>query len=338
MHFLLPFAEHDEKSALQWLQWVIELGGCRGHDITLMPAKKIEKIDTLRELAGTAFRSISVLPDAEGIEGHPQGPNSMMRQAIWHFQVAEIGPWTFMEPDCIPLYPGWADDWEREYRAFAKPFMGEFRPAHDVTPDYLSGNMVIPKGGLLMAPLLARRGLSIDGIELAFDIVAAKETLPQAHLTKLLQQVPKNEDGTSHSFPDAKSLDILRPGAVLFHPCKDGSLIDRLRERRAGTTNFNGSGELDSTGSHKPGSAGSIPAPATTSPIPSLREAELYRQVIELQAELQKLRGMMKTAVIRKKIGKRIKKARKPMSPEQKEAARARLAKAREVKKAKALA
>lgn len=234
MVFLFPFHPEDQACAEKNLAWVKELGAAKGHSIILMPAKKIREFDRIRELASQSFDSVDVLPDAEGIEGHPQGPNSVMRQAIWHCQTASIGPWTFWEPDCILLVPDGFDQWEREYKGFGKPFMGEFRPASGVTPDYLSGNMVLPKDALLLAPMLSRRGLSRDGIELAFDIVAASQTLPQAHLTKLLQQVPKNPDGSSHSFPDQTSLSLIREEAVFFHPCKDGSLIDRLRERNTG--------------------------------------------------------------------------------------------------------
>lgn len=233
MIFVFPFHPGDKACAEQTLAWAVELGGCKGHSIILMPAKKVMEFDRIRQLAGTAFDAVSVLLDAEGIEGHPQGPNSMMRQAIWHMQTDNLGPWMFWEPDCIPRDAGFADRWQNEYLGFGKPFMGERRPAHDQTPDYLTGNMVLPKDALLLAPMLSRRGLSRDGVELAFDIVSASQTLPQAHLTKLLQQVPKNTDGSAHHFPDQASLSILRPEAVFFHPCKDGSLIERLREKRS---------------------------------------------------------------------------------------------------------
>lgn len=235
MILVFPFHPGDIRQAEAWMRWTLELGAGRNHSIILMPAKQVADFAVIRQLSEQAFQKVDVLPDAEGITGHPEGPNSMMRQSVWHMQTANLGPWTNCEPDCILLASDSIDVWEREYRAYGKPFMGELRPAHDVTPDYLTGNMVLPKDALLLAPMLARRGLSKDGVELAFDIVAARETLPQAHLTKLLQQVPKPRDGEGHSFPDQDSLKIIRDGAVMFHPCKDFSLIERLRERRSGT-------------------------------------------------------------------------------------------------------
>lgn len=216
------------------MAWTEELGAGRNHSIVLMPSKGVTDFQSIMDSAIRAFAKVDVLRDAEGIHGHPEGPNSMMRQAVWHMQTSNLGPWMFCEPDNILLASDALDIWEREYRAYGKPFMGEFRPAHDVTPDYLSGNMMLPKDALIIAPMLGRRGLSKDGVELAFDIVAASQTLPQAHLTKLLHQVPKPRDGEGHTFPDQASLNIIRDGAVMFHPCKDGSLVDRLRERKNG--------------------------------------------------------------------------------------------------------
>lgn len=270
MYFLLPFHPGDQAAALKWVSHVHRLGCGHRHSLILMPARAVRDYAEVKSMALLAFANISILPDAEGITGHPQGPNSMMRQAAWHFQTSNLGPWTFCEPDNIPLTKDSFDVWEREYIHAGKPFMGEFRAASGIVPDYLTGNMVLPADPLIKAPMLGRRGLSVDGTELAFDLVAASQILPQAHLTKLLQQVPKNPDGSSHNFPDQQSLSLLRPGAVFFHPCKDGSLIDRLRERR---------GELDSSRAHIPAPAGSIPAPATSLIEPSLAsEAVLLTQ------------------------------------------------------------
>lgn len=230
MHFLLPFHTGDQAAALKWVSHVHLLGCGKRHDIWLMPSKSVMDFEEIQLSAISGFKSWGVIRDAEGITGHPQGPNSMMRQAAWHFQTSNLGPWTFCEPDNIPLTEDAFDVWEREYIHAGKPFMGELRPASGVVPDYLTGNMVLPTDPLIKAPMLGRRGLSVDGTELAFDLVAASQILPQAHLTKLLQQVPKKPDGSSHSFPDQQSLSLIRPDAVFFHPCKDFTLQDRLRE------------------------------------------------------------------------------------------------------------
>lgn len=327
MHFVFPFTPDDLACAESTLQWVAELGGAKGHHIILMPARKVTNYDRLKELAAKSFDTVEILPDCEAIEGHPTGPNSMMRQAIWHCQTASIGPWMFWEPDCVPRCSGFADTWEREYKSYGKPFMGEFRPASGVTPDYLTGNMVLPKGALLLAPMLARRGLSRDGVELAFDIVAASQTLPQAHLTKLLQQVPKNSDGSSHHFPNQESLSLLREGAVFFHPCKDGSLIDRLRKNGACVSGLNVSFDPGHSGEQEPGAVAKAPhdRPGGSNPsAPSDDKTELDT----LRAEVATLRNDV-DRLLRENNGFRTGKIKPTRTPEEQNKVDERMAKVR---------
>lgn len=322
MIVLLPFHEGALTQATQWLEWVKELGGCKPHRIILMPGKALKDIEEQTDLARDSFADVEILRDAEGISGHPEGPNSFMRQTVWHIQTAGLGPVFNCEPDCIPRESGWLDKWEREYIHFGKPFMGEFRPASGVTPDYLTGCMVIPKDPLYKAPMLGRRGLSRDNIELAFDIVAASQILPQAHLTKFLQQEPKNPDGSSHTFPNRDSLKLLREGAVLFHPCKDGSLIERLREERTGVVK---------TDMPVYCSNGEIYNP----PQPDKTEALLLARIAELEAEvasLKRLQPALRTHPPEQ--NKKTVRKRKP-SPKRSEAMRQYWAK-RKLEKAKA--
>jgi hypothetical protein len=279
---LFPFHPGDQRQAEQWMAWTEELGAGRNHSIILMPAKQVADFEVIRQSAIRAFQKVDVLKDAEGINGHPDGPNAMMRQAVWHMHTSNLGPWMFCEPDNILLTPDALDVWEREYRAYGKPFMGELRPAHDFTPDYLTGNMMLPKDALFAAPMLGRRGLSKEGVELAFDIVAASQTLPQAHLTKLLQQVPKPRDGEGHTFPGQDSLKILRDGAVMFHPCKDGTLIQRLREKRSGVA-------LLASAPAKSGDKVELPPLTPAAPI-SERD-ELLARIARLEALLSKQGG-----------------------------------------------
>jgi hypothetical protein len=329
MIILLAFHPGDQQQAEQWMRWTEELGAGRNHSIVLMPAKAVLDFQSIMDSAIRAFQKVDVLKDAEGINGHPEGPNSMMRQALWYMQFANLGPWTFCEPDNILLTPDALDMWDREYRAYGKPFMGEFRPAHDVTPDYLSGNMVLPKDALLLAPMLGRRGLSKDGVELAFDIVAASQTLPQAHLTKLLHQMPKPREGEGHTFPDQESLKIIRDGAVMFHPCKDGTLIDRLREKRSGVA-------LLASASAKSGDGVELRPSLTPAAPVSEREKELEERIAKLE-ELLATKVVSSSPVEKSSPAsppvrrKQRMKAKKPTkrTPEQQIAIDARMAKAR---------
>lgn len=341
MIFVFPFHAGDYGQAEGNLRWTAKLGCARNHSIILMPAKALPEFPSVMEAALLAFGIVGVLPDAEGIVGHPEGPNSAMRQAIWHMQTSNLGPWTYWEPDCIPLTADAFDVWEREYRAFGKPFMGEFRPGNGVTPDYLSGNMVLPKDGLMLAPMLARRGLSKDGVELAFDIVAASQTLPQAHLTKLLHQVPKNEDGSGATFPDKASLSIIRQGAVLFHPCKDGSLIARLSEKSSACVsglNVSPSRDEQELGAERGLTSSALPPEGST---PSA-EAELRARVWQLESLIEELKKsqidaasrFLETKMLTRK--KNAKKTKKRRSAIEQARINVRMAKVRAARLAKA--
>jgi hypothetical protein len=309
VHILLPFHKEALHIAEQWMSWAHELQCGRNHTMILMPTKGID-FAKVEALARETFASVDILLDCEKITGHPAGPNSMMRQAAWHCQMEKIGPWMFCEPDNIPLVTDAFDRWEREYKAFGKDFMGCFRPAHDVTPDYLSGNMMIPLNVLAKASRLGRRVLSKDNVELAFDIVAAEQILPNAHFTKLLQQVPKNADGTSITFPDRKSLSIISPDAVFFHPCKDGSLIERLREAKS--SGYSAAPTVVSSG----GGTTTVTVVAQTVPFEEylgvIRERDL------LLIEVAELKATLAAKPAAPVVNERLKHALKPVTPERK--------------------
>lgn len=226
-----PYCAADRSRALAWLQWAAELGGCRKHEIILMPAKSAASFGSLVEAAGQVFGKVSLEDDYEGVVGWPQGPNSNILRLVCKMNHENIGPVLHLENDCIPLVPDWLDRIETEYFRVGKPFMGALVQPGDITPDHLTGNMVMPWNAVILAPMLGRHGIATGGEAVAFDIAAASQILPEAHFTKLIQQV-FNTDGKPPTFPNQVSLSIISPEAVLFHRSKDESLIQRMRELR----------------------------------------------------------------------------------------------------------
>jgi hypothetical protein len=93
-----------------------------------------------------------------------------------------------------------------------------------LVPEHCTGNAIYPQETPSEAPRL------LVASDVAFDVYGAKEMLPKAHRTALIQHV-FNISGSPPTFPNQESLRLLQPGAVLFHRCKDMSLIARLRER-----------------------------------------------------------------------------------------------------------
>jgi len=238
MNLWFPYHPGDYIRALQWMKWVRDIGTTGKHTIFLNPAKGLTGDEELREVAAQVF-TVQVRPDYEGLNGWPQAPNSCFRQAAWFFDSAGLGHWMFMENDAIPLVPDWLEQLEAEYRKAGKPFMGRLVPAFDdhlggLVPDHCTGNMICPEHTPGMAP---RLGVASD---VAFDVYAAREVVPKMHNTLLIQHVfnlggEKSKDRHPPTFPTVESMALLQPGAVLFHRCKDGSLINRMRERKIGS-------------------------------------------------------------------------------------------------------
>jgi len=146
-------------------------------------------------------------------------------------QGSVLAAWLWMEPDCVPLVSDWLDRLEAGYKSADKPFFG----AEVTQPKRrLSGVAMYPA---MVVSFLRHRKLS-DLSERsqrgeAFDAYFAPEWLQFSGFTNLIQNVAlqsRNPD-VSPTFKDSESLSLIDLEAVLFHRCKDGTLIDRLEER-----------------------------------------------------------------------------------------------------------
>lgn len=192
-----------------------------------MPAKVIGDWSQVKKLAHEAFGEVEQIPDVEGYDGWPVAPNSMIRQAAMYLWLdRKVGPWTFMENDCIPTRPGWLDEWEEEYRRCGKPFMGRKVPANNGAIEHMTGNAVYPQN----TPEVSEK--IMGAMRIAFDVVAAPDIVPRMHDTPLIQHVfwyP--EYGKVPEYPTRAEFEkIYDPRAVLFHRSKNGDVIRHLRE------------------------------------------------------------------------------------------------------------
>lgn len=132
-------------------------------------------------------------------------------------------PWLFLEPDCCPLKAGWLDAIEAEYKTAGKPFMGARVEVNEV-PLHMSGNGVYP------ADMFQHGGNALIAGDIAWDVAAASQIVPQAHFTKLILHNWKHEPFANQSEVD--NLLSNNSEAQLFHSDKTPSLIERLRERK----------------------------------------------------------------------------------------------------------
>lgn len=243
MTICLGFHQGDAHLAKRLLQWIARLGGCKGHKLILLvdagcPWQLAREI---HQEAGVAFSdSVEVIDNGKSVKGWPQGPNSLFWTAAKRiYKARPMEAWLWLEPDAIPLKPGWADILEHDSIDRPELFKGAVIDAppgmNGVPSKYMNGvAMYDPHAYDLLK--------STQNDAKAFDITAAPIMVEQGVNTPLIQcfwgkanQVPTFIKGNGMPCPADPPypipLSFLRPDAALFHRVKDGTLIKLLWEK-----------------------------------------------------------------------------------------------------------
>lgn len=245
MMLALSFHAGDRACAEQWFAWVAELGGMGSHRLFVMPAKGVAMPPC--PLPHTVVQDhYGIVTNWSGNEAmrDASGANSMVRQFAFYFQQQQLGAWMFIEPDAIPLRPGWHDEIATEYAGCGKAFMGaKINGVTGQYPDHATGNMVLPQNAALVEKLMVPTRAP-NGYEVAFDVAAAPMVLSNFHNTTRIQQIFRGEP-----FRSQADLGRIRPEACIFHNDKSGSLIAQLRASRnpIGFVKYDGPTELPVT-------------------------------------------------------------------------------------------
>lgn len=227
----LAFCQREIPLVQKLAGWIKELGGVDNHELLLAPAWSVFMTGEHKpviELFEKSFSTVKVMqPPGEDEYGWPDSANFAWRAVVSHV-VNGLGgvPFFWMEADAVPLCPDWLDRIEAEWKASGKPFLGARVALPDI-PVHMTGIAVyseiakhIPKNQVIQYQFSYRKP------QVAFDVQHREQTLPNAKLTALIQHEWKPEP-----FADDASLSRLNPETVIYHQCKDGSLIDRLREK-----------------------------------------------------------------------------------------------------------
>lgn len=224
---VMPWCEKDWVLAVRSLVHQAWLGRSDGELVLVQPkATPAEQIGVVLAAAHQAWAQVTIaaapfdLPD----EHWPQGPNWSFMTACRHCYERELD-FLILEPDAVPLKVGWFERLVRAYRGCGRPYMGTVEEAASDGrhPRHMPGNAVYSWRAWLRAPI---RALYVPwDVQMAHDGI-----MDHVAKTDLVQQIwgAMNKPPT---FQVPESLGILSPTAVLFHRCKDGSLMERLRER-----------------------------------------------------------------------------------------------------------
>lgn len=249
----LPYHSGDHSSAKRLLQWISELETKVDHALLLV-ADDAVPMDVKREmnaLGKTIFSHCETImpkcPSPVNGNYHPSAA-VMFERTAGHIDSCYKWNWLWMEPDCVPLRAGWLNDLSVAYDECPKRFMGSIAKVdqRDVPPTVMFATAVYPN--------CAHSELKqfCDG-KSAFDMAFSGHVVPRAHNTPLIfhrfgsptdvptfKEVKMPTDG-----PNVGTLDIIPNEAVLFHRCKDGSLIDLLRKSLQETQTANALEPLD---------------------------------------------------------------------------------------------
>jgi hypothetical protein len=247
MKVVISICAHELEMARNWFDWLIELGGTDNHSLYMIPSKGTDIKDIVPKADKAFGNRTNYIVDYDGVTSDWQrseparsaaGPNSAFRQIAWHFYMNKLGPFMWCELDCIPTKKDWLDRIEAEYKvgvSKGKPFMGA-RVLLETVPEHMSGNGVYPQnvpevgGSLVTTTQWTSDGQQIPMV-LAFDVAGAREIVPKAHWTNLIQHIFRHPGFKSREEFDS----VIDKDAVMFHSCKDGSIYKYLRENLSGS-------------------------------------------------------------------------------------------------------
>lgn len=237
----LPYTVKDAPLLSKCLAWMHELRpqGYQPHSCLLVADEAVPYSErlALREAARPMFsftEAILVKVPQES-QRWPQAPNLMFASAARQIAECYRLPWLWFEPDATPLVPDWLDTIAEAYARCPKRFMGTHIPSDsqpDMPPVHLAGCAVYD--ALAYLPML-----QFTATDRAWDIAAAGYTVPRSMHFAGMQHYWGSHNLSPHFKADPNpldpqntlGLDFLKSTSVMFHRCKDGSLIDLLRQK-----------------------------------------------------------------------------------------------------------
>lgn len=224
---LMPVSNGDVGLAVTQLEWMAELGGNPESTVVIwtphgMSPRLVYALMCAAEDAWGAVEHGSTPFDLSN-EGWPQGPSWMFATAAQWCHERRVD-FLLLEPDAVPLKPDWFTRIVGEYRRCGRPYMGTVEFEREKCPRHMPGNAVYPW-------TLWERNIT-GSMVTPWDVLLAEQgNMELCAETKLIHQI-WGTDAKAPSFRSTDDLAAIRKEAVLFHRCKDGSLIRQLKKLR----------------------------------------------------------------------------------------------------------
>lgn len=227
---VLPFCNHDAHLMTKLLEFIGWLSGPQPFEafISYDHSTDNAKASRIQQLASQAFAAVHQIRYPVPLHSSwPYAANCAFQYAADHM-AQTTGPWLWLEADATPLTPEWLPTLDHEYRRQRKLFFGPIVEGRG----HMNGVAIYPPETPSIAPRAMESqwgawdtDMKIDMIHLCHD---ASDLIQ--HCWGVVNGKLHPYEGDPPSFGNRESLGWLLTSAVLFHRCKDGSLIDRLKE------------------------------------------------------------------------------------------------------------
>lgn len=221
---VLHVCDKDLPSAIRNLEWCIEMDG-RVDFKALISGERHIDMTALVETATRYFSTVDVFryDPFRGDPSWPQPQNNAWQETARYIESTKTkDSWFWWEQDAIPVKPGWLSILASAHAHGGRPFSGAV--TNLMGNHYVAGVAVYPPNisHHLMYALLASTQ--------SFDIVASVRDgmLKKSHdISPLITHTPDKDNTRFNTTEDV--VRYMPDTAVIFHKCKDGSLLDVLQ-------------------------------------------------------------------------------------------------------------
>lgn len=262
MKIIIPVSERDITLATALSELLVLQGGLGAHHGVLLTAPNVTSRDG--EIASNlqrAFGKFTRVPLEGGITevGGPQHPfqphvyaaNQMFQSAVRYLANTDNQEeWYWFEADNVPLKERWADELSRDYLtsiALKRPFMGKVLPLaiyenkegvvtikEDAAQPYMMGSGIYPARFDRYSQLWKSAKSIPWDVSCQWEIVPKVTDTPKLlhnHSTKEYKKLDSNTFSCNLvAMPSRSKTEVTIPDeALVFHGCKDTSLVDIVK-------------------------------------------------------------------------------------------------------------